>query len=317
MKRNKETWILFLLGCVTIIWGLNVIMVKYVASIFPVFQVSAWRIAIAAICLLIFTYKHWSKSWQHISKKSWIYIFLIGASSIFAHQLTLAQGLTYTSGSTGSLILALNPLTTALLAMLVLGDRFELKRFIGIGLGFFGVLLIVGQPSGLGEKALIGDAIMFASMLSYVIGGLLVKKVMAEVDVFSVTTFSHVIGAILLLLSWLILPTGEMVYQVPAFPYLVLIFSGVVATALGTTLWNIGIREIGPSRTTLFLNVMPLSSLIFASIFLGEQITWFHGVALLFIMMGIYLGLSKGQKQLKLPEKQLIDTVPIGMNQKA
>lgn len=311
---RKELLILILLGIVTVIWGLNVIMIKYLATIFPIIQLGAWRITIATICLLLFTYKYWTKSIRMMSLKSWILVFFIGLSSIFAHQLLIAQGLKLTSGSVGSLILALNPLTTALLAMLFLGDRFEMKRFLGIGLGFFGVILVVGQPSTHGLSSVWGDAIIFLSMLSYVAGGLLIKQVVQEVDVISVTTFSHVVGAILLLLTWLIYPVEPMIYQVSGFSYAVMIFSGCIATALCTTWWNMGIREIGPSRTTLFLNLMPMSSLVFASIFLGETISWIHGFALLFIMIGIYLGLSKEKNtSLNLPRKKTIVKPPLAL----
>jgi len=297
--KNKEALIFGLLGFVTIIWGLNVIMVKYLSGIFPVIQMSAWRITIATVFLLLFTYKHWSKSVKAISIRSWILLFFIGFSSIFLHQIFLAKGLNLTSGSVGSLILGLNPLMTALFAMFLLGDKFELKRFIGIGLGFFGVILIVGQPSHSGVSSLVGDAIVFLSMLAYVAGGLLIKKAVEEVNVLTVTTISHVFGAILLLGTWMIQPSSETVIPVEGFPYAVMIFSGCIATALCTTLWNMAIQVIGPSRTTLFLNIMPLSSLFFAAIFLNEKIIWLHGIALLFIMVGIYLGISRPKTQLQ------------------
>ncbi|GAA0380140.1 DMT family transporter [Bacillus horti] len=292
LKNRSELYIFILLGSVTVIWGLNVIMIKYLSTIFPTIQLAAWRIVIAAIFLLFFTSRYWKPALRSMSKKSWIYISLIALTSIFAHQIWMAQGLQLTTGSVASLILALNPLTTILLAMVFMGEKFEWKKFIGVGLGFFGVIIVVGQPAAEGSSVFLGDSIIFLAMLSYVAGGLLIKKAAEDVDILTITTFSHVLGALMLLIAWAFAPLAgqPIVYEVSGFTYFVLFFSGSAATALCTTLWNIGIKEIGPSRTTMFLNLMPLSSLVFAAIFLNEQLKWIYAIALILIITGIYIG---------------------------
>jgi drug/metabolite transporter (DMT)-like permease len=306
MSKQRFYRILGLLSFVTVIWGLNVIMIKYLSGIFPVIQLGAWRIAVAAVCLLVFTWGKWLPSVRSVAFKGWVFIFLAGFSSIFLHQLLVSEGLKNTTGSAGSLILGLNPLTTALLAMMFMGDRFELRRFIGIGLGFFGVMLVVGHPNAAEGDMLRGNLFVFLSMLAYVAGGLLIKQSVKYANVFIITTFSHVFGAILLLIMWLVYPVEATVTAAPRFAYLVMIFSGAVATALCTTWWNMAISEIGPSKTTLFLNVMPISSLIFASIFLNEAIHWYHSFALVLIVFGIYLGL--------VPKKQLNPVTAASVN---
>jgi drug/metabolite transporter (DMT)-like permease len=59
---------------------------------------------------------------------------------------------------------------------------------------------------------------------------------------------------------------------------------------LGSVGWNYGIRQLGASRTALFLNGMPMASLFFAALFLGEQLKLVHMLALLMIVAGVYLG---------------------------
>lgn len=290
VRHNLMVYVL--LAFTTMIWGLNVVMLKYLSSIFPVLQLGAWRITLAAICLLIFTYKHWHKNIFKLKMKHWLLLFLIGFTSIFGHQLLIMKGLQLTSGSMGSLILALNPLMTSLIAMTFLGEKFTLKRFVGIGFGLFGVILVVGQPSEFGLSTLTGDVTVFISMLAYVVGGLLIKIAVKELDVFTVTSFSHLFGALLLVFFWITSGSSETVVTGEPFAYFVMAFSAVVATALCTTWWNNGIKMIGPSKTTLFLNGMPLSSLIFSSIFLNETIYFVHGVALVFIIVGISIGIS-------------------------
>lgn len=293
MVRHNLFIVYVLLILTTVTWGLNVVMLKYLSSIFPVIQLGAWRISIAALCLLLFTFKHWSKVILSLSLKSWLLLFFIGFTSIFGHQLLIMKGLQITSGSMGSLILALNPLMTTLFSMAFLGEKFTMRRFVGIGIGFFGVILVVGQPSEYGLSTLSGDLIVFISMLAYVIGGLLIKELLKEVDVYTVTAWSHFFGAIMLLAVWIIYPSPEVMTPTEPFAYFVMIFSAVVATALCTTWWNNGIKVIGPSKTTLFLNGMPLSSLLFSALLLNEKISLVHGAALICIIIGISIGVHQ------------------------
>ena len=54
------------------------------------------------------------------------------------------------------------------------------------------------------------------------------------------------------------------------WPWLVLMFSAVVASGISNILWNGGIARLGISRASLFLNWLPIFGLLFAALFLGE-----------------------------------------------
>ena len=56
------------------------------------------------------------------------------------------------------------------------------------------------------------------------------------------------------------------------WPWLVLMFSAVVASGISNILWNGGIARLGISRASLFLNWLPIFGLLFAALFLGEKV---------------------------------------------
>ncbi|WP_409176625.1 DMT family transporter [Brevibacillus fortis] len=289
MKNNERLLFLMLAGVVTL-WGLNVVMVKYLTT-FPPLYVAAIRMTVGGICLspLIFLYR---KSLR-FSKTDWFLLAGVGASSIALHQITLAAGVQYTTAGNASLILGLNPLATALLAMLFLGEGMSLKKGLGIGMGFAGVLIVViSQHGGLHMNGW-GDAIMFFSMLMYVTGGLLIRKLVVRgVPVLLITALSQMFGVIFL---WGVALTVQpasyyLSLDVSSFQWLVIFASGALSTALGSVGWNYGIRQLGASRTAVFLNGMPMASLVFAAIFLGESLQLVHLLALCMIVGGVYLG---------------------------
>lgn len=289
MKNNERLLFVMLAGVVTL-WGLNVVMVKYLAT-FPPLYVAAIRMTIGGICLspIVFLLR---KNLR-FSRTDWLLLAGVGASSIALHQITLAAGVQTTTAGNASLILGLNPLATALLAMLFLGEGMTWRKGLGISMGFAGVLVVViSQHGGLHMNGW-GDAIMFFSMLMYVTGGLLIRKLVVRgVPVLLITALSQLFGVVFLWgVALMVQPASYYIgLDVSAFQWLVIFASGALSTALGSVGWNYGIRQLGASRTAVFLNGMPMASLIFAAIFLGESLQFVHLLALCMIVGGVYLG---------------------------
>jgi drug/metabolite transporter (DMT)-like permease len=292
MKHN-ERLIYFMLSMVIMVWGLNVVMVKYL-SFFPPVLISAIRISIGSLALLPIVL--WKERKTSISRIDWMLIAAVALTSITLHHILLAWGVQSTSAGNASLILGLNPLATALLAAPLLGEALSRRKLLGITVGFGGVLLVVTNQSGGISLNGWGDLIVFASMLMYVAGGLLIRKVTERgVPVLVVTAYSHLIASAML---WL---TAAAIYPLQTltaidtrpFTWLVILTSAILSSALGTVAWNYGIRQLGASRTAMFLNGMPLASLVFAAMFLGERLQPLHVLALLLIVTGVYLGSQK------------------------
>lgn len=297
MKSN-ERWLYVMLAGVVMLWGLNVVMVKYLTT-FPPLYVAAIRMTIAGVILLPIVYRY--RSHLRLGKVNWFLLAGVGASSIALHQMTLATGVQYTTAGNASLILGLNPLATALLAMLLLGEGMSWRKAAGIAIGFAGVLIVViSQHGGIHMNGW-GDAIMFFSMLMYVTGGLLIRKLaLRGVPVLLITVLSQMFGVMFLWIAALAAQPASYYInlEVSPFQWLVILASAVLSTALGSVGWNYGIRQLGASRTAMFLNGMPLASLLFAALFLGERLQLVHVLALLMIVCGVTLG-SRGQKKVE------------------
>lgn len=292
MKGN-ERLLFVMLAVVVSLWGLNVVMVKYLSTLPPLY-VSSLRMTIAALCFLPILVMY--RKQMRLPKVDWALIAGVGASSIALHQITMAIGVQYTTAGNGSLILGLNPLATALLAMLFLGEGMSWRKAMGIGIGFSGVLLVVLSQHGGIHLNGIGDAIMFFSMLMYVTGGLLIRKlVMRGIPVLLITALAQMFGsAFLWSAALMVQPTSYYgAIEIGGFQWFVIFFSAVFSSTLGTVGWNYGIRQLGASRTSVFLNGMPLASLLFAALFLGEPLQLVHLLALLMIVTGVYLGSKK------------------------
>ncbi|UFJ40656.1 DMT family transporter [Brevibacillus humidisoli] len=290
--QQSEKYIYVILTGVITLWGLNVVMVKYL-SFFPPVLIAAIRMTIAASVLLPFVL--WKVGRTKLQWQDWLLIIGVSASSITLHQIFIAWGVQHTSAGNTSLILGLNPLVTALLAVPFLGEPLTKRKVVGIGIGLIGVLIVVLSQTGEGGVALrgFGDLLIFLSMLMYVIGGLLIRKATARgTHVLVVTAYSHAIASVLLWSTAILVYPAAVFSSIDTEPFtwLVIVVSGALATGLGTLGWNHGIRQLGAGRTSVFLNGMPLTSLLFAALLLGESLGLLHLLALAMIIMGVYLG---------------------------
>lgn len=277
-----------LLLMVSLLWGVNVVMIKYLTNFFPPLALAPIRLLLAT-CLLVpaVISKYGYEKPPHAV---WLPMVGVAFFGIFLHHITLSWGVAVTSGTHAALILGLNPLLTLILASRLAAEPLTWSKGVGVILGLSGVVMVVtGRAQG--TASLVGDLVMFASMLAAVIGYIFVKKSTAMVTPLVVTAYTHVLATIGLLVFGFFVNTNW-VYEgaFGVWPLSVLLFSSIVNTALGALWWNMGIQRLGASKASLFQNVIPVTGVFASVLFLGELLQWSHLVALFLVILGVSLG---------------------------
>ncbi|WP_134702698.1 DMT family transporter [Ammoniphilus sp. YIM 78166] len=271
-------------------WGLNVIAIKVLVTAYLPLGITGIRILIAGTFVFLFVW--WSEGVRRLEKKEWLYLILATLSGVYIHQVFLAYGLKETSGSNGTLILALNPLTTVVLAYLFLGEKLTWLRSAGVAFGLAGVFTIVlrGAESLMIQK---GDLYMFFAMFVQSCSFLAVRKLLSTVSVNQVTSYTLLLGGGMLTFTGLaverVSPLALLSGLTPSM-WLLLFASALLATAFGGMIWNRGIQELGPGQTVIFINMTPFYGLLGSALFLGESIGLAHVIGFLFIVSGVLLG---------------------------
>ncbi|MBP3950668.1 DMT family transporter [Bacillus suaedae] len=288
MKQQSVLFTYGLVFFVMILWGVNVVMLKVLVDTFPATTMTSFRImtaGIAATAILLVT-----RNMRRLTAKEWKYTILGTVFGVVAHHFFLAEGLTQTGASNAVLILALLPLTTSVLAILMLGDRLTKWRFLGIVLAFIGVLFIQG---GAGSWSIDrGELYIFVAMLVQAISFIYIKKATATLDSRQMTGMMLLIGSLGLFgVSLLLEPGGtQAMVGAPLSVYVIFFISAIFATAVGHFLFNGAIERIGAGQTAIFNNFVPFFGLLSSSIFLKEQIYWYQTFGFLFIVIGVLFG---------------------------
>lgn len=295
MRQKRLLLTYGLVFFVTALWGLNMVLIKVLVNDLPPQTMTAFRIMMAGITALIIIFL--GRSFRRLSKREWIYTLLGMLFGVILHHWLIAVGLTMIDASNASLILALVPLTTAILGVLFLGEQLTKLRIIGFILALLGVYFI--QGGSLSSIILSqGELLLFIAMFVQAISFIFVKKATATLDSKQVTTIMYITGSIgLLFISFITEPRGisEMT-SASLYIYFLFFVSGVIATGLGYIVFNAAIQQIGAGQTAIFNNFVPFFGLVFSVLFLNETITASQLIGFSFIVIGVLFGTGYMEK---------------------
>ena len=293
---SLKDWLgLSLLG---IIWGASFMAVTVAGRGFGPLSIAAGRIALGAVILLILI-RMMRLDLPGLSRPNariWLSALGLGFFSMALPFFLLSWGQVYVASGFAGVSMAAGPLLTMVLAhFLVENERISPAKAFGIGLGFVGVVLLIGpdalKSSGAGLETWARLACVGAA-LSYAIGSIVTRRA-PQVDPIAFATMATLLGALM------IVPIAAIAEGVPQSPGLTatiaLIFLGVVPTAIANLLLVSVIRSAGPSFISLVNYQVPVWSVLFGWLILGEALPGLVFVALALILTGVAIsqGLSR------------------------
>ena len=288
-----------------LMWGINLPVVKYMIEFVDPITLTAFRIMLAGIAVMIILAAMRLLRWP--KKTEWKYIVLGALLNVVGHHYFLSSGLAITTGSNAGLILGTGPMLTAVLVSLIMRSYPSKLQWLGVVIGLAGVsaTVLVGNEAAAGMN--IGDIFVFLSILAQVFSYIVISKAAASMDPRVLTGYMFVLGATILFVISLIQEPGEIqaFAEVPRIFWLGFFFSAVIGTAMGHMLYNYSIGLAGPTKAAIFMNLNTLFSLVGAAVILGEKITSGHLYGLVLIIIGVLFGSGAAEDLLKKRERRV------------
>lgn len=276
-------------------WGLNIVSIKYLTQHMDIRALAASRIAVAFVAVTLIVKARRGRI-PRLGRVELAWVALAGFLVVYAHQTALVYGLQFSSAANGTLLMATSPLLSALLAALFYRERLTWLRIAGALLGLAGVVMVVvGSGAQIGLTGW-GDAIVFLAVAVFVFGGLVIQRISRTLDPLAMLWYMYLAGGLMLMAHAAMTPSSYDAdnWSMTWWPWLVLLFSAVIASGVSNILWNAGIARLGISRAALFVNWLPIFGLLFAALFLDEHVTLVHVAGLACILSGTWLGLRRG-----------------------
>ncbi|MFJ7627426.1 DMT family transporter [Streptomyces sp. NPDC097595] len=279
-------------AALSLIWGFSFLLIKVGTDAYAPFQVTLGRLlsgtAVLAVVMVVKRERlpRSARTWGHLA----VAAFFLNALpfSLFAYaELSIPSTLAGICNAT-------SPLWGMALSLVALSeDRPTRRRVAGLGLGFLGVLTVLGAWQGFSGLDFSGTAMALLASLSYPIGWIYVRRTLAGS------------GASTLALtgSQLFLGTVQLAFVTPLFttvpdsfpvvPTLAVVALGALGTGLAVLLQYGLVNEVGPTTAQMVTYFIPVIATAAGVAVLGEQLSWNTPVGALVVLAGAALTQSR------------------------
>ena len=287
---RRPTADLMLLATVSL-WALNFTVSKYILDHgFHPLAYSSIRYSCAALIFAAITLA-WEGSLR-IARRDAAMIVL-GATVLFANQLSFVYALRFTTATTVALIFGTLPIFTALFARGSGVEHLPFRFWAAAGLSFAGVALVALGSGGNLSANLKGDMLALAGSATWAAYSVAIGPLMRRYSPFRLSAVFLLTAAVALVAAG----SGQLADQ--GFHFGALVWVGFVFAVLGplvitNLLWFTAISRVGPSRAALFANLQPFIAALVALALLSEPITTVQIVGGVGIAGGIALASRRG-----------------------
>jgi drug/metabolite transporter (DMT)-like permease len=272
------------------VWGGSVVAQKVALGPFSPVETSVFR-GLGALAILIPLWI-WKEGGGRFSKNDWEMFGILGLGVLGNHLLILF-GLQFIGAGAAGVIIGASPAITAFLSSLILKDIPLRLIWLGCLVSFVGVAVMTGQSGiqGAGSDPMLGGALVLSGLVSWALYTIGCRRTMDRFSPLTVTWTTLMMSLLveIPLLAWNHKMLVAGVDTVPLSGWVALMYVMVFATALGQQAWLYGVDGVGPSRSGIFGNLVPVSALFFSFVILGEPVgvREISGVGL--IVLGVWL----------------------------
>jgi drug/metabolite transporter (DMT)-like permease len=200
--------------------------------------------------------------------------------------------MTFTTAAQGTIIAGINPASISLWAHLVHKERLSQRwKYSGFVISFLGIVFVIGIQALIEFRPdyLFGNGLIVCAMIVWGLYSMFGKTAMHTHSSLDATTGGVLFGTALF-------GTGAVFEQFWIQPALVdpnfwmnVVYMGVFVTFFGFLFYFLGIRNIGATQTSIFINLVPVFGILFSAIILFEVIYWTFLVGLGLVITGVLI----------------------------
>lgn len=268
------------------LWGSSFIALKLAFAELPPLWVIFGRMALGSLVFLLAW--RW-RGQMHYRPGDWKYLLGLAACEPCLYFLFEALALQHTSAAQAGMVTALLPLLVAVGAFIFLHERINRTTLAGFLLALIGAiwLSVAGSADEHASNPMLGNFFELLAMLCATGYTLLLKHLSARYSPFLLTAMVAFVGSVFFLPLALLsapLPTTISPMGVGAVVYL-----GIVVTVGAYGLYNVGVSRLPASQASGFTNLIPVFTLLFAIVLLGESLNPMQMLAAAVVFAGVLL----------------------------
>ena len=228
---------------------------------------------------------------EKIEKQDYLRIVLAALFGASFNMLSFFKGLSLTTPISASVIMLTTPILVLVLSTLLLKEKVNLTKVVGIAVGLTGafILIMYGQSIGVGENAFLGNFLIFVNATIYSFYLILVKRLIDKYHPLTFIKWVYTAGLFIVIpfgfselleVQWHLLPTD------------IVLKAGfiVVFTTFFTYLFNLfALTKLKPTTLSIFIYLQPVIATVYALITNSDHLSTVKVAATLLIFIGVYM----------------------------
>lgn len=255
----------------TSIFALNFISMKVLVDILPTNMIIFLRFSMAGVFLFLILLIA-RKNILIKNKNDFIQLIITGFLGMSLYYIFFANSLKYISASLASLICSMIPIFTLIIDTIINKSRATKTTVLLFIISTFGVYLVIDVNLNSSELTVLlkGIGLMLLALTVWIAYTIKAEYLLQKYNSLLVLAYQCIFGSVISLI--LVLDKFDLLIKSlnsPQMPLIVLniLFTALIATALGYLFYNLGIKNIGVTISSVYMNTMPAITL-FASYFI-------------------------------------------------
>lgn len=285
-RRSTFNTLPFVIVLFCLLWSFAFVAGKIGVTDCPPLILLAARFSLAGILIFAISAlrrEEWNLSWRDVG--------VFGMLGVANNALYLGLGYTglqTVSAGVGGLIVSANPVFTAALAAIFLGEAMTWRKATGLLLGVAGVTFIVWHRLAVGTDDWHGILFTLASLASIVAGTILFKVLAPKGSLWIGNGVQNIAGGLALIpFAFTLSSADDIVPSVRlAAVFAFLVLGGSILAYL---LWFHLLKVRGATAASAWHFLMPPLAMLFAFLVLGEHVEFRDLLGIVPVALGIYL----------------------------
>jgi drug/metabolite transporter (DMT)-like permease len=277
---------------VAIFWGSNFVSIKHLLDTIGPGNVVLLRLLLASLVFLpivIYT----ASGFPRVERADVPMLLFIAILGVTINTSAIAFGTQLIPAAVASLIVTGNPVFTAIISRILVGEPLTGRKAIGIAIAFLGFLIVLlygGQEAEFSVQNALGVLITMGGPLAWAFYTVLSKPLQGRYEPVQFVGITTMAGS-LPLIPFALLNTDLITVTLEFGPtqWLALVVSAVFALVVAYLFWYRGLSILEPTQIAVYVYMVPVFGALGAWLLLGERITIFVLLGGLTILTGVII----------------------------
>jgi drug/metabolite transporter (DMT)-like permease len=276
-------------------WGMSFVWSSVLLKYYPPVTIIFVRLVISSFFL--FGVSLVMKKWERVHRSDYLLFFLSAIFNPFLYFLCENYGLKYSSSTIASVIIAMIPVFSPMVAWTFYRERLTLLNISGLFVSFAGVVLMLITKDLSLDVDKKGIFFLAGAVLSALVYSVMVRKLTFRYKPLTIIKYQNLIGVILFLPVFLLYESRQ-AFSVQLNGEIIssFLFLSILASSLSYVFYTKSIQDLGISKANIFSNLIPVFTAVFSFFLLSEQFTIQKMAGILLVIGGVYVSEINGRK---------------------